>query len=139
MESTSAQLLFFQHIKGLLPSHISLVEEVAEVLNISNDSAYRRIRGEKPIALEEIKKLCVKYKISLDQLLHLNSESVIFTGKFADPQNFNFELYLQDFLHQFEIINSFEQKELLILGKDVPPPIIFIIFLSWLALNIFSG
>ena len=120
MESTGAQQVFFNHIKGLLPPHISFVDEVAEVLNISNDSAYRRIRGEKPIALEEIKKLCIKYKISLDQLLHLNSESVIFTGKLANAQNFNFELYLQDFLHQHEIINSFEQKELLILTKDVP-------------------
>ena len=120
MESTGAQQVFFNHIKGLLPPHISFVDEIAEVLNISNDSAYRRIRGEKPIALEEIKKLCIKYKISLDQLLHLNSESVIFTGKLANAQNFNFELYLQDFLHQHEIINSFEEKELLILSKDVP-------------------
>ncbi len=120
METTGAQQVFFRHIKELLPPHISFVDEIAEVLDISNDSAYRRIRGEKPIALEEIKKLCIKYKISLDQLLHLNSESVIFTGKLANAQNFNFELYLQDFLRQHEIINSFEQKELLILSKDVP-------------------
>ena len=120
MESTGAQQVFFSHIKGLLPPHISFVDEIAEVLNISNDSAYRRIRGEKPIALEEIKTLCVKYKISLDQLLHLNSESVVFSGKLIESQNFNFDLYLQDFLHQHEMINSFEQKELLILTKDVP-------------------
>jgi BetR domain len=120
MEAIGAQQIFFNHIKELMPSNISFVDEIADVLNISNDSAYRRIRGEKPIALEEIKKLCIKFKISLDQLLHLNSESVIFTGKLAEPQNFNFELYLQDFLRQHEIINSFEQKELLILPKDVP-------------------
>jgi hypothetical protein len=120
MEAIGAQQIFFNHIKELMPSNISLVDEIAEVLNISNDSAYRRIRGEKPIALDEISKLCIKFKISLDQLLHLNSESVIFTGKLAEPHNFNFELYLQDFLRQHEIINSFEQKELLILPKDVP-------------------
>ena len=120
MESTGAQQVFFNHIRGLLPPNISFVDEIAGVLDISNDSAYRRIRGEKPIALEEIKKLCIKYKISLDQLLHLNSESVVFSGKLAHAQNFNFELYLQDFLRQHEIINSFEQKELLILSKDVP-------------------
>jgi transcriptional regulator with XRE-family HTH domain len=120
MESTGAQQVFFGHIKGLLPHHISFVDEIAEVLNISNDSAYRRIRGEKPITLEEIKKLCLKYKISLDQLLHINSESLVFSGKVAESQNFDFELYLQDFLRQHEIINSFEQKELLILPKDVP-------------------
>ena len=120
MDSTGAQQVFFNHIKGLLPPHISFVDEIAEELNISNDSAYRRIRGEKPIALEEIKKLCTKYKISLDQLLHLDSDSVIFSGKRADPENFSFENYLQDFLQQMLFIASFEQKELLILPKDIP-------------------
>lgn len=120
MDSTAAQQVFFNHIKGLLPPHISFVDEIAEELNISNDSAYRRIRGEKPIALEEIKKLCTKYKISLDQLLHLDSDSVIFSGKRADPENFSFENYLQDFLQQMLFIASFEQKELLILPKDIP-------------------
>jgi DNA-directed RNA polymerase subunit F len=120
MDSTAAQQVFFNHIKGLLPPHISFVDEIAEVLNVSNDSAYRRIRGEKPIALEEIKKLCVKFNISIDQLLHLDSQSIVFSGKLAEPEKFNFELYLQDFLLQHEIINSFQQKELLILPKDVP-------------------
>ena len=120
MESSDKQQLLFQHIKGRLPVNVSFVEEIAEVLNISNDSAYRRIRGEKPITLEETKKLCIRYEISIDQLLHLNSESLIFTGKFADPKNFNLELYLKDFLHQYEIFNSFGQKELLILAKEIP-------------------
>ena len=120
MESSGAQQLFFQHIKGLLPSHLSLVDEVAEVLNISNDSAYRRIRGEKPIALEEIKKLCIRFKISLDQLLHLNSDSVLFTGKLADKTNFSFDLYLENLLRQMQMINSFPEKELYYWAKDAP-------------------
>lgn len=120
MESTGAQQVFFNHIKGLLPPHVSFVDEIADLLNISNDSAYRRIRGEKPIALEEIKKICVKYQISLDQLLQLDSDSVIFSGKRADPKSFNFENYLKDFVRQHELIDSFEKKELLILPKDVP-------------------
>ena len=45
MDSTGAQQVFFNHIKGMLPPHISFVDEIAEELNISNDSAYRRIRG----------------------------------------------------------------------------------------------
>ena len=120
MESNDSQQVFFQHIKALLPPHLSMVDEVAEVLNISNDSAYRRIRGEKPIALEEIKKLCIHYNISLDQFMHLNSDSVLFTGKLADRTNFSFELYLENFLHLIQIINSFQEKELYYWIKDVP-------------------
>ena len=120
MESTGAQQMFFQHVKTLLPAHLSMVDEVGEVLNISSDSAYRRIRGEKPIALEEIKKLCIHFKISLDQFMHLNSESVLFTGKLADKTNFSFDLYLENFLKEMQMINSFQEKEMYYWPKDAP-------------------
>ena len=120
MVSNGSQQIFFQHIKTVLPAHLSLADEVAEVLNISNDSAYRRIRGEKPIALEEIKKLCIHFKISLDQFMHLNSDSFLFTGKLTDRTNFSFELYLQNFLEQVQFINSFEEKEIYYWAKEIP-------------------
>src|SRR5258708_31655117 len=120
MESASKQLALLHHIKGMLPNHISFVDEIAETLNISNDSAYRRIRGEKPITLEEIKSLCIRFKISLDKFLHLQSDSVVFSGKLADVETFNFEKYLEDFLYQLEMINTFDTKELYYLPKDVP-------------------
>src|ERR1700754_4757526 len=120
MDSTDAQQRFFQHVKNSIPSNLSFVDEVSELLNISNDSAYRRIRGEKSISFEEIRKLCLHYKISLDQLFHLNSESILFTGKLADHQNFGFDLYLQNILQQLELMNLFERRELLVLNKDIP-------------------
>lgn len=120
MESNGSQQVFFQHIKVLLPPHLSMVDDVAEILNISNDSAYRRIRGEKPIALEEIKKLCIHYNISLDQFMHLNSDSVLFTGKLTDRTNFSFELYLENFLREMQMINSFQEKEMYYWPKDAP-------------------
>jgi hypothetical protein len=46
MKTEGAQLQFFKHIKSILPAHLSLVDAVADVLEVSNDSAYRRIRGE---------------------------------------------------------------------------------------------
>jgi hypothetical protein len=42
---TCMQQLFFHHIKERMPDHLSLVDEVAELLNMSNDSAYRRFAG----------------------------------------------------------------------------------------------
>ena len=59
MESSDAQLRFFQHIKSALPPNISFVDEIAGLLDISNDSAYRRIRADKPISFEELQKLFV--------------------------------------------------------------------------------
>jgi hypothetical protein len=121
MESTvDVQQLFFQHIKAILPPHLSLVEEIAEHLSISNDSAYRRIRGEKPISFEEIRKLCSAYKISLDHFLHLQSDSFIFTGKLPENTDHFFENWLNDLLINLSMIQSFEKKHFYFLAKDLP-------------------
>lgn len=121
MESASVQQLFFQHIKGLLPPHLALVDEVAEVLNISNDSAYRRIRGEKQISFEEIQKLATHYKLSLDQFLHLQSDAIIFTGRVNQQSETRFEDYLESVYRNLSIINSFEKRHIYFLMKDIPP------------------
>ncbi len=44
------QINLFNHIKSVMPSNLSFVDEIADVLDISNDSAYRRIRGEKQVS-----------------------------------------------------------------------------------------
>ena len=125
METTAVQQLFFQHIKANLPAHLSLVDEVAEVLNISNDSAYRRIRGDKGISFDEIQKLSAHYKLSLDQFLHLQSDALIFTGRVNYDSETVFEDYLQDVLKQLSIVNSFDKKHIYCLMKDIPPYIHF--------------
>ena len=101
MESAGVQQLFFQHIKAGLPGHLSLVDEVAELLNISNDSAYRRIRGEKPISFEELQKLCSHYKVSLDQFLHLQSDAFIFSGKLNSEDENGFQNWMADVTDRF--------------------------------------
>jgi len=120
MNSENAQVLFFQHIKSMLPPQLALVDKIGELLAISNDSAYRRIRGEKPIAFEELQKLCYYFKISLDQFLHLQNDSVIFSGQNVDSSLFDYDKYLAGVLQNLQMMNSFESKEMYYLNKDIP-------------------
>ena len=121
MENASGvQQLFFQHIKTGLPPHLSLVDEIAGMLNISTDSAYRRIRGEKPISFDELRTLCSHYKISLDQLFHIQSDSFIFTGKLADNTTNFFGEWLTDVLQKYSYIHGFERKHIYFVAKDIP-------------------
>lgn len=120
MESSSAQQSFFQHIKSILPPHLSLIDAIAEVLNITNDSVYRRVRGEKPITLDEAAKLASHFKISLDQFLHLQSDSFIFSGRLANESDHVFEKWMQETLKQVAYVNSFKHKHMYYLAKDLP-------------------
>jgi len=120
MEAATNQVSFFQHIRGLLAPHLSLVDEIAGLLEISNDSAYRRIRGDKPISFEELQVLCAHFKVSLDQFLHLRSDSILFNGRLTDNETFTFTEYLKGVLDQLTLFNSFEHREMIYLTKDIP-------------------
>lgn len=120
MEGTNVQLLFFQHLKSQLPPHLSLVDEIADLLNISNDSAYRRIRAEKPIAFEELQKICAHYRLSLDQFLHLQNDSFIFAGKLATGSDTFYDEWINKLLTDLSFMNTFEYKHLYYLTKDIP-------------------
>ncbi|MBK5284975.1 MAG: hypothetical protein JJE25_06200 [Bacteroidia bacterium] len=121
METSNLQQYLFEQIKKKLAPHLSLVDEVAEILSISNDSAYRRIRGEKPLAFEELKNLALHYRLSLDAILNLQSDSTVFHGNYVTNQNFDFATYLKDMLRQLQHVQSFEKKDFYYEAKDIPP------------------
>ena len=54
-----------------------LVDVLSEKLNISNDSAYRRIRGEKIMTLDEILILSTKFNISLDETIGQSKNNIV--------------------------------------------------------------
>lgn len=135
MEAIGIQLSFFQHLKSLLPPHLSLVDEIADLLNISNDSAYRRIRAEKPISFDELQKICVHYHVSLDQFLHLQNDSFIFSGKLAVGSDSFYADWINKLLQDLTFMNSFEQKHFYYLTKDIP----FITFFQFPELMTFKS
>jgi len=118
MESNQLQQQLFSFLKECIPPHLSLVEELCDLLNLSHDSVYRRIRGEKPISLAELKIICEKYHISLDQLLQLENESVLFDAPGLNVMPAEFSDYLNAVLNQFKYFNSFTTREMHYLCKD---------------------
>ncbi|HJW15854.1 MAG TPA: hypothetical protein VJ499_01980 [Flavisolibacter sp.] len=114
------QAKLFSEIRSRLPAQVSLVEEIATVLNISSDSAYRRIRGEKVLSLEEGYALCQRYGFSLDNLYNPSSNSYVFTGNFVKTESFNYKEYLTNIYQQVKYMNGFEHRELIYLAKDIP-------------------
>jgi len=114
------QMGLFRHIKSVLPANLSLADEVADVLDVSIDSAYRRIRGEKQLSFEEIQKLSNHFRISIDKILNLKSDSILFSGSFLQHPTFDFFKYLDDNIYKNLLyVASFEQKELIYFSKDL--------------------
>lgn len=120
MTETDLQKQLFISIKNSLPAHISLVDSIADLLNISYDSVYRRLRGEKPVSLNELKILCEHFNLSLDQILEFKSDTVVFNAPEINSINFEFTEYLYGVLKQMKYFNSFKKRQLLYQCKDAP-------------------
>ncbi len=115
----SIQSSFLEQVKNRLPSNLSFVDELAEILNISRDSAYRRIRGETVLSLDEVKKICNQYGVSLDSLLSPSGQMVSFQLRGWDD-DFSFETFLKSILDNLEMISGFPDKQLIYNTKDLP-------------------
>lgn len=116
MNATDLQQQLFGVLKNALPPHISLADELMTMFDVSADSAYRRIRGEKPLSLSELKQICEKFHLSLDQVLQLQNDSVVF----HDRPIVLFTEHLKGMLEQVKYLNSFKEKQMLYLCKDLP-------------------
>ncbi|MBX9851357.1 MAG: helix-turn-helix domain-containing protein [Cytophagaceae bacterium] len=114
------QIDFLKQIKDSLPAHASFADELAEVLNVSMDSAYRRIRGETALTIEEAKLLSLKYNISIDQFFRQTSNTVTFQYNSINPSSYSFEDYYKNILASITQIDAGAEKEIVYAAKDIP-------------------
>jgi hypothetical protein len=120
MPDKQIQEYLFQRIKEMLPPGSSLADVIAETLHISQDSAYRRIRGETQIVLEEAKLLCSQFAISLDQLLNLSKRSVVFDNVVLGAATNNFTNYLNGILCELHALDAHQHKSITYITNDLP-------------------
>jgi hypothetical protein len=118
MPGYPSQEFLFQRIKELLPPHASLVDSVAGILNLSTDSSYRRIRSETPLVLDEARELCHHFKLSLDQVLEVQGNGILFQNVRINTKDY-YAKYLSDITKQLEHISSFIHQEVIYLTKDM--------------------
>ena len=112
------QIAFFNWIKFQNPNE-SFVAELAKVLDISKDSAYRRFRGDTLITLNELGKISRHYKVSLDSYLLLTTNAVTFNNRSIN-KDFTFQNYLASLADNLEMVLSTKEHSITYLAKDIP-------------------
>ena len=120
MEPNKIQAELFRLIRAQVPDSTPLADVIAKVLDISTDSAYRRIRGEKAIGIEELSVLSSHFHISLDQLMEIATGAIAFRGQYMSAQTFRFEEYMSSLNKQMQYMNSFREVEFFYSCKDMP-------------------
>lgn len=120
MEAELLQHKLFQKIKHILPQQELIAPTIANLLGVSVDSAYRRIRGEKEISMEELRKLAVYFKFSIDEMFHLQTDGFLFNGRITNSSDFKYEDWLQLCIQHLGIIQKFQPNHLSYLAKEIP-------------------
>jgi transcriptional regulator with XRE-family HTH domain len=111
---------FFSRFKQILPPEFGMAEEIAEILDVSLDSAYRRIRGETELTMDEIYKISKKYTISIDEIFSNQSDTVTFGyTKLTDSEK-NFEAYLLRLYDHLIMLGKFDNKKIFYVAEEMP-------------------
>jgi hypothetical protein len=119
-QEINLQQILFQQIKAKMPENLSFVHEIAELLEISYDSAYRRIRGEKELSMEELYKLSHRFEFSLDALLGIHADNVVFRKHSLTPKQYYIKDWLNTILEDLRMIHQARDREIIYAAKDPP-------------------
>ncbi len=110
---------FLKKIEDTIPKNTSLVNELSDLLNISTDSIYRRMRLETFLTLEEIIILSNHFKVSFDTYNSV-SENVTFSYSKMESSVDSFYKYLSKLVKDLEIINQSKEKQIIYACEDIP-------------------
>ncbi|MBO6515428.1 MAG: helix-turn-helix transcriptional regulator [Bacteroidia bacterium] len=97
----------------------NVARELADLLNLSQESIYRRFRGETSFSLNELLVMQRQYKISIDEIFGEKGKAgVHFASFYEDP--FCIEVYLSDIYQRMLEFSGEESCKLYGLASDVP-------------------
>ena len=112
---------FIKYLKSKTQNNTSFVEEVADILNIGYDAAYRRINLKTSLSLEESVKLAKHYKISLNKLFEVGSPNTIITELSPPIQNKEgLEMYFKQSLNNVTPLTKVKSASIIYSAKDIP-------------------
>jgi|694.fasta_scaffold94549_3 hypothetical protein len=111
---------FINRFKEVLPSGVGLAEEMADLLKVSTDSAYRRIRGETELTIEEVYKISKKYALSIDDVFSNQNDTVTFSYTKLTDSDHNFEIYLNRLLTHLKTLKKFDNRKIYYVAEEIP-------------------
>ena len=112
---------FIQYLKEKSQNTTSFADEIADVLDIGYDAAYRRINNKTSLTLEEGVKLARHYNISLNKLFEVGSQNSILT-ELSPPINNKegLEMWLKQSYNNVFPLTKLKGASIVYSAKDVP-------------------
>ncbi|RED50161.1 hypothetical protein [Seonamhaeicola aphaedonensis] len=112
---------FITLLKSKTSDSTSFVEEIASVLDIGYDAAYRRINLKTNLSLEEGVILARHFKVSLNKLFEIGNQNTIVVELPPEPKNeVALEHWLKVSLQNVQVLSKLKGAEIFYSAKDIP-------------------
>lgn len=110
----------FKFIRKKVPNSVSFVDEIAQVLGVNYDAAYRRITGKTALDLTAVLKLMEAYNFSMDEIFTDKKDFI----RVTKAEGVNSVDKLGDYFHiaisELKTISKFQKSEIYYSAKDLP-------------------
>ena len=111
----------FNVIKQKLPKNVLFTEEIADVLDVSYDASYRRIKGRTSLTFNEAIKLAKHYKVSLNELFDLPSHNSLLINKKKFQDNIDGLIHFYKELSYYtKTFYTTDRTQVFYSAKDIP-------------------
>jgi len=113
------QVKFFEAINAALPEYQNLAQSVAEVLEISTNEAYKKVRGNSNLSLPQLIRLSDAFGTPFTYQPK-QMPSVNFNYLYVNRETPDMLAYLQDLLQNLKAIQQRAHKHIIITTDDIP-------------------
>ena len=115
------QKQFIAFLKAKTSNTTSFVEEIASILDIGYDAAYRRVNLKTSLSLDESVQLAKHYKVSLNNLFEVGSQSSILTEVSPELHSVsNLETYFETSRNNVYPLTKLKNASIIYSAKDIP-------------------
>jgi hypothetical protein len=114
------QLKFIALLKSLVPTQVNLARDLMDLLDISQDGAYRRLRCQTAITLDETVKICLHYSIPLEALNNEVPDVVTFQFNALNDQPETIQAYLNNLGGLLKTFKKHDSVHIHYAAEDIP-------------------
>ena len=115
------QAALFEKLRPLIPKGKTLAEYLGNLLYLSNDSIYRRLRGETQLNLQELQSICLHFGLSADTLINLRKDGQItFDVSRMGTSSTSFFDFVKRLYEDITFLKNTGNSYIIYSGKDVP-------------------